>query len=70
MFDGCPVPPPLPDGPPIGPSGQIVLVALVCFSLVAVAYFFFEFSFALMDEDVWRDLKDFHRIYLRDWWRR
>jgi hypothetical protein len=65
-----PMPPDLPGGAPIGQDGRVILLALVCFLLVAIIYLFFGLSADLMSEEFWDDLKDFHRTYLRDWWRK
>lgn len=56
MFDGSLISPLLPSHPtPIGPHGQFALFVLICFLLVAVAYFFFEMCAALMSEELWRE---------------
>ena len=72
MFDGYSYPvPPFPSDPtPIGPRGQFALFVLICFLLVALAYFFFEICADLMNDEFWRDLKEFHRANRRKWWQK
>jgi hypothetical protein len=68
MFNGGFPAPPLPqDAVPIGPGGRFALFVLLCFLLVAIAYFFFEMCAALMSEEVWQD---FRRMELRPWAKR
>jgi hypothetical protein len=64
-----PYPPP-PGDVPIGPDGRTAFLAVSCFLLVAMAYLFFDITSDLMDEDFWDELRDFHRHYQRDWWKR
>jgi len=70
MFDGWPVPPLPSDPTPIGPRGQFALFLLICFLLVALAYFFFEICADLMNDDFWHELKEFHRANRRKWWQK
>jgi hypothetical protein len=70
MFDGSPIPPLPLDSTPIGQRGQFALLLLFCFLLVAIAYFFFEFCANFMDDEVWRDLRQFDEAHRRGkrWW--
>jgi hypothetical protein len=35
-----------------------------------MAYLFFDIAADLMDEAFWEGLREFHRRYQRDWWKR
>lgn len=70
MFDGAPLPPFPPDAVPMGPGGQFTLFLLLCFSLVFLAYFFFELCAALMSEEFRRDVEQLQtRRKGKRWWK-